>query len=457
MIYSPTSRPATRRGPITVSHWGVGRDREMAERTVSLAGVAAERRDVGARLLVVNDDAGVRETLAAVLRANGHTVQTAGRLWEAAHLLRQAPCDLVLLDLHLNDAEGRDVLQEVRALAPNAAIIVLTGYATLESALHALRAGAHDYLVKPTDVEELRFTVARSLERQRLERELARRVEELEAAHAAVQDFNTRLRAQVEAATQELQRKVEALDATNRQLQQTQQQHERFVAMVAHELRGPIQLVMSYAQLATRPDVSREAIGKYAASIVEYAQNLTRLVDDLQTATRLSTGHFDLRQEQCDLVVATRELVDQFRTTVPDRRFSFAGEPDLEPVEVDRARVLQAVRNLLDNAVKYSVDDGAIDVSVSGDEGHVYLSVHDEGAGIPEQDVERILRPFERGAGSTDVPGSGLGLYITRGIVEAHGGELRVQNGSGPERAKGAVFTLALPRAAAQPATDPHA
>jgi signal transduction histidine kinase len=430
---------------------------EMVERTVGLVGRAVERQDASARLLVVDDDAGVCDTLAAVLRADGYTVQTAGHLREAVHLLRQGTCDLVLLDLHLEDAQGRDVLQELRALAPRAAMIVLTGYATLESALHALRAGAHDYLVKPTDVEELRFTVARSLERQRLERELARRVEELEVAHAAVQDFNARLRAQVEAATSELQHKVEALDATNRQLQQTQQQHERFVAMVAHELRGPIQLVMSYAQLATSPDISREAVGKYAASIVEYTHNLTRLVDDLQTATRLSTGHFDLRREPCDLVVAVRELVEQFRTTVPDRRFSFGGDPDVGLVAVDRARVLQAVRNLLDNAVKYSVDDGAIDISVNGDESHVYLSVHDQGAGIPEQDIERILRPFERGAGSTDIPGSGLGLYITRGIVEAHGGELRVQNGSGPDRARGAVFTLVLPRVTAQPPSEPDA
>jgi signal transduction histidine kinase len=423
----------------------------MTERGVR-GGAVVDQTDAEARLLVLDDDLGVRETLAAILRYDGYQVRTAGHIRDAAALLHQEPFDIVLADLHVDEADGLDPLQELRGLAPGALVIVLTGFATLESALRALRAGAYAYLTKPTDVEELRLTVTRGLERCHLQRELAARLTELEAANAAVSDFNAQLRAQIASATAALERQVAALDASNRQLKQTQEQHERFVAMVAHELRGPLALVMSYGQLAARPGLPPDSLAKYTGFIIEYAHRLNRLVEDLQTATHLSTGHFDLRLEPCDLVGDVRAAVDQFRTTVPARTFGFSGQSDLGPVDVDRDRVLQALRNLLDNAVKYSVDDGAIEVRVWGDDAHAYISVRDQGAGIPEADLERIMKPFERGAGSSEIPGSGLGLYITRGIVERHGGFLRAENGAGPERARGAIFTLVLPRHAADPA-----
>jgi signal transduction histidine kinase len=413
-----------------------------------MSGVAESVAGDLTRLLVLDNEPGVRETLGAVLRLEGYEVHTAARVAEAVGVLGDVPVDAILADLHLDDADGVEVLDELRRCAPGATIIVLTGYATLESALRALRAGAYAYVVKPTDVEELRLTVARGLERRRLERELAHRVAELETANAAIHRFNSNLQTQIDRATDALQHQVRALDEANQQLRQTQEQHERFVAMVAHELRNPLGLVMSYAQLAHRPDASREAIGRYAEAIFDASMRLKRLVEDLQTATRLSTGHFDLQRESSHLADDVRAAVEEFRATVPDRRFTFQGEPDPGSVEVDRERVLQAVRNLLDNAVKYSVEGGEIEVRVWGDSDRVYVNVRDQGAGIPESDMARILRPFERGSASTGIPGSGLGLYITRGIIEAHAGELKVQNGSGPERARGAVFTIALPRLA---------
>lgn len=418
----------------------------MARRAVTLTPPPAALDELAAQLLVVDDDAGVCDTLAALLRLDGYVVRTAGQLDDALAALRETACDLIVADLQLDGDDGRDLLAELRRLAPTAIIVVLTSYTTLEAALRALHAGAYAYLSKPTDIEELRLTVARGLERRSLERELARRVAELEAANAAIHNFNRHLQTEVRTATEALQRQVAALDATNHQLLQTQEQHERFVAMVAHELRGPLGLVMSYAQLTARSTATPEQIQRFTGEIMEAALRLNRLVDDLQTATRLSTGHFELRLAPCDLVAAVSAAVENMRTTMPARRFSFSGDDDLGLLVVDCDRVLQAVRNLLDNAVKYSVEDGAIAVRVWGDAQQVCISVKDEGAGIPEGDIDRILQPFERGAGSATVPGSGLGLSITRGIAACHGGELRVQNGEGPARARGAIFTLVLPR-----------
>lgn len=397
------------------------------------------------RILVVDTDESLARTLGAVLRHEGYEVRVACVVAEATALLAASSFDLLLVDIRPEDGTGENALALLRTLAPTALVIVLARTATFESALRALRAGAYDYLLKPVDVDELRLTVERGLEHRRLERELAARVVELEAAHARERTFTSRLQQQVDEATAELVRKVQELDDANRQLHQAQEEHDRFVAMVAHEMRGPLNPIINFAQLAKRPGLPRESLEHYSDIIVEHAFRLNRLIDDLQTATRLSTGHFTLRRQREDIVLAVETVVDNFRATVHDRRFSLERPGDPVFAEVDRDRVEQAVRNLMDNASKYSADGGAVEVRVWSDDRWAYIRVRDYGAGIPETEMRRIFEAFTRLEKRTEVAGSGLGLYITRGIVEAHGGELTVRNGSGPERARGAIFTIALP------------
>ena len=407
---------------------------------------APESKVDGARVLVVDADAAPASTLGAVLRHDGWSVEIASRAEDALKTLSEGSFDMLLIDLDENDPHGQTVVEQAQQAVPATTVIVLTGYATLESALRALRRGAYDYLVKPVDVDELRVTLARAMERRRLRRELAARVRELEIAHAAARDFNARLQEQVEQATAELRRKVEELDAANSQLTQTQEQHDRFVAMVAHEMRGPLNPIINYAQLAKRPTLQAGALGRYMDIIVEHAFRLNRMVDDLQTATRLSTGRFSLRVERFDLVTAVAEIVDQFAASVRERRFVFDRGAAPVEIEADRDRIVQAVRNLIDNAVKYSVEDGAIEVGVRADETTASVTVGDYGAGISDADLQRIFEPFIRGEHKADVSGSGLGLYITRGIVAEHHGALDVANRGGASRAQGAIFTIMLPR-----------
>src|SRR5262249_20417994 len=250
----------------------------------------------------------------------------------------------------------------------------------------------------------------------RLQRELAGRVRELEDAHAQLQSFNARLRQQVDDATGELHSKIAALDKANAHLRQTQEEHDRFVAMVAHEMRGPLNPIINYAQLAKRPAISRDQLEHYTDVIVEHAFRLNRLVDDLQTATRLSTDQFALHRAECDVAETVGEVVAHFVSTVRDRVFTLDRPDGPVLAEVDRDRVLQAVRNLIDNAVKYSGEGGAVETSVWQDETRVYIRVRDYGAGIPEAAMAEIFQAFTRLDKRPDVSGSGLGLYITRGI-----------------------------------------
>ena len=129
-----------------------------------------------------------------------------------------------------------------------------------------------------------------------------------------------------------------------------------------------------------------------------------------------------------------------------ERRFVFERPEGTVVAEVDPDRIIQAVRNLIDNAVKYSAAGGDVIVRVwQKSDTHVSISVMDHGAGIPEEEMPRIFEAFTRLSKESDISGSGLGLYITRGIVTAHSGQLTVTNATGSERMRGAIFTIDLP------------
>src|SRR5712691_2423271 len=152
------------------------------------------------KVLVVDDEESVVVTIKAILQLDGYNVATTTSGLQARGMVRDVEYDLVLTDLRLEDGDGLDVLKAVRERYPETVTIMLTGYASLESAIQALRAGAYDYLVKPSEVEELRATVGRGIERRRLGLELKARVAELERANREIGELNLTLQRRIEEA-----------------------------------------------------------------------------------------------------------------------------------------------------------------------------------------------------------------------------------------------------------------
>src|SRR5262249_55818516 len=143
-----------------------------------------------ARILVVDDEPNVLVTIAAILEQEGYQVVAVNSAEDALARLRAGRFDLLLTDLRLEGASGISLVAELQAHWPDTAAVILTGYASLESAIEALRKGAYDYLIKPCNVDELKLTVARAIERAALGRALRDRVEELDAANAKLQSFS---------------------------------------------------------------------------------------------------------------------------------------------------------------------------------------------------------------------------------------------------------------------------
>jgi signal transduction histidine kinase len=226
--------------------------------------------------------------------------------------------------------------------------------------------------------------------------------------------------------------------------------------MIAHELRTPLTTVSAFAQLLGRPNLAPDVQERARSAIVSETRRLTRLVQDLTDAARLATGRFRLHLGACDLTEIVRQQVEtmQFGTD----RHTIRVELPHEPVRLvcDCDRVTQVLANLLGNAVAHT-PGGEIVVRLSQEGDRVHLEVRDAGPGIPADRLETIFEPYVRltdGDFGERPKGMGLGLYISKGIVEAHGGQIWAESA---ERGGGAIFHLILPLHTVADAVPMHA
>jgi len=240
-----------------------------------------------------------------------------------------------------------------------------------------------------------------------------------------------------------LQRRVEELTEANRLLKEQLVRKEQFAAMIAHELRSPLTPIINYAQIVARPNQRHEAVVRGTNIIISQAWRLTRLANDLLDASRLSSGQFTLACSTCDVVALVKEVVDQLRPVAPYHTFVVETPDDPITSNWDSGRLQQALGNLLDNAIKYSDEGTIITVRVWRTQEKAYVSVHNEGVSIPASDISQLFRPFGRLASASNQQGSGLGLYITKSIVEAHRGMLCLE--SSATEGQGTTFTFDLP------------
>jgi len=222
---------------------------------------------------------------------------------------------------------------------------------------------------------------------------------------------------------------------------------DEFLSIASHELRNPIAGIKGTAQLMRRLQRSGrldgERLDRYLSAIEAGSNRLTTLTEDLLDVSRLQQGELELRLRDIDLADLCQEIIG--RLPQPTR-----GQVRLDvseyahPILLDPDRIEQIIVNLLDNAAKYSVQDGGIEVSVRQDASGCELRVRDHGIGIPVEAVEQIFEPFGRApnAKAANIPGLGLGLYICRQIAHRHSGRLWAESAG---EGQGTTFILWLP------------
>lgn len=206
----------------------------------------------------------------------------------------------------------------------------------------------------------------------------------------------------------------------------TERLHRKWSTMVLHELRQPITLIHGFAGVLFSDDeLAPHHYGKLQ-HIRSAAQRLNRLAQDLLDITRQGAQQITLRKRRIDLLALIRRVVEQTDTELPDNDVRIEIACPIPPLDADPVRIEQVLTNLLGNAGKYGTKGRPIVVRVDCPPGEVCVQVINEGENLPEQDIERLFRPFYRSreARRKESAGFGLGLHISRGIIEAHGGRI---------------------------------
>lgn len=392
------------------------------------------------RILAVDDSEEDGRLHEMILAEAGYQVVPARSAREAKNLLIDEKFDILLVDLRLEDAEGLTLLRPARVRNPYAVAVILTGFATTQNAVAALKAGAYDFLTKPCPAETLVHAIDRAAEKYHLSSKLSQRTEEIE-------ELNTTLDRRVRDATQEIFSLNEKLKRYISDLVETNNDQTRALEEMAHELKNPLSVITGYSSFLLRSPMEEwtpAELTKSIASIKKNAQNLQVLIEELLDSSRLSSRKIELEKKTFPAIEAVQEAADALHLQAEEAEVELSAECEEDcVVSADHSRLRQILVNLLINAVKYTPPGGSVKLSAADSpDGGVLFTVEDSGRGMEPEAAKRIFERFyqiqDKGKPNR---GLGLGLNIVEGLVKLHKGRIWVESTPG----KGSRFFVFLP------------
>ncbi len=449
------------------------------------------------------------------------------------------------MDLKLPDMEGINLVSSLKEMHPELAVIVITGFASIETAIQALNKGASAYITKPLNIEELCAKVDEFMEKQRLLAEnkrllleLQRELDERKRAEGALRESEEHYSAlvknltdavlliedgvitwcndrveeisgytrddllgkeaslfypkgvdrseflkilysalkeqgffygdtklprkdgsimDVEYSVTQMHGKVPieimavARDITERKKAEEAQlrldrMKSEFIATASHELRTPLQAIMGFTKLMVQDKVPNPAAQTRFLSIIDKeSERLAALIGDLLDLSRLESGKFVLKRQRMSLRDTIRSAIYELSSLIEKKAILVADNiPEgLPEIEADENRIKQVILNLVGNAIKFSNPGGEITVNAQATHNEILVQIIDRGIGIPAEALPRLFDKFHQvdSSNTRTRGGLGLGLYITKQIVEAHGGQIRVES----KLNQGSTFSFTLP------------
>jgi heavy metal sensor kinase len=281
-------------------------------------------------------------------------------------------------------------------------------------------------------------------------RRALRPLDEIASGAERITSRNLNERLPISHSDDEIERLSLALNRMIARLDESFQYIRRFTADASHELRTPLTVLRGELEaMAQRLRLDEEAHDTVGSSLEE-TERLSKIVESLLTISRLDAGEAQMERARFDLAELTITTVDQMRLLAVDRGISLGCEsngdvPGAVTIWGDRARIKQVIVNLVDNAIKYTPEGGAVKVNVGAQNNLAVMRVEDNGVGIPAEALPHLFERFYRvdKARSRQMGGVGLGLAIVKSIVTAHGGGVTVESAEG----SGSSFRVELPMA----------
>jgi len=377
-----------------------------------------ETKELLGKVLVIDDERGPRESLRMVLKYD-YDIFLADRVDSGIELLREKKPDLVIMDIRMPEKTGIEGLQEIREIDPNVSIVMLTGYGDLETAQQAIRYGANDYLQKPFDTDDIQAVVRKYVDRSKL--------------------FSRKKQAQ-----EELQRMTQSL---GREVGRTNKLTSLGAASaeLVHDLRNPLTIIRGYLdllnyELKEKQESTSDEMNEYLDQIEKNVERCAELVEAWR-----ALGRFDFSQLQ--RLNLPRLVNDCFRDAAAhsDISFSVEVEGSEEQYEMlgERLQMKRALQNLVDNAViavAHTPDPSIVAVFAMRNN-DIDIKLRDNGCGVDTRRLRWIFEPFDNTA--TVEKGAGLGLFITKKVLEEHRGSLEFESRPG----HGTIVTVRVPQA----------
>jgi len=331
--------------------------------------------------------------------------------------------NVVIADIKLPDVSGLEILEIVKELNPEAAVIMITGHASVETAVGAINEGAYAYILKPVAMNELENIINNALREQWLLVENRELVESLQQSNKRLEEANT------------------ALEEVN-------QTKSDFMAKMSHELRTPLNSIIGFSEvlLNRKVPVDPETEEEFLNYIHISAKHLLDLINSILDLSKVESGKISIEPSEFDIATLIEDVKATILPMLATKRQTLKAEIEdgISAIFADEPKIKQILLNLISNAHKFTHRRGKIKVVCRRENSHqLHYSVIDNGIGISLQDQQRIFEDFghaQRGS-RTRGQGAGLGLSIARRLVELHGGNIWVVS----ELEQGSTFTFSIP------------
>jgi len=342
-------------------------------------------------ILIVDDEAVIRDLCSRALK--GYHILQAGNGQDALALFEKGNIDVILTDVMMPGMDGIELLKRLKEKEPTIVVIVMTGFAEKDVILNALKEDADDFIAKPLNLLQLKTAVDKALVKKALKEEIA---------------------------------SLKSLDRLK----------SSFLSTISHKFRTPLTSISLFLQ--------NLAVGLFVADDPEFRTNirlvsdeaayLERLVSDLLAFSRMMDTGEALRRKPCSVNKAIETILGESREiSLKPTIETILDLQDLPLIRVDQEKITFALKQIIDNAYKFSGKEGEVTISLRSDDLGIYIEVSDTGVGIPQDEIPKIFEKFYQidPHNTGQVRGFGLGLYYAREFVRMHGGSISIESSVG--------------------------